>query len=370
MEFEGRIHGNKDIYLHSDGNTLTIDSEYLHSAGNIYNRTKDGRSMNGDVEIRKNGTGSFPEMDGLDSDSANWLTDSQSRWAGTVKSSVHGVTELSTPVVGSIQPTGYYSNNANVKIENGSIRQNGQLLVEGTDIPAGTIVTDTDFYNNREGKYVRMTNIDLKKLAGYAPGDSEGHPSYTSHLPANGLIYATRSDALSTEEPGVRLINGSTIYRTAGLTVVTNDPLYIQGNYNTDSKKPAAVISDSVNLLSGSWNDANSRSDLSGRGANDTTFNTCFISGVDNTTGGHYNGGLENYPRLHENWSNKYLNITGSFIELWNSQIAQGAWVYGGMQYNAPRRNWHYDSSLNVNNMPPFTPWAVEAARGAWWKSS
>jgi len=42
-----------------------------------------------------------------------------------------------------------------------------------------------------------------------------------------------RDDASGTQEPGIRLINGSQIYRSSGLTVVSNDPIYIQGDYNT-----------------------------------------------------------------------------------------------------------------------------------------
>lgn len=368
MNFTGRIHSNKDIYLDSN-NTLTVNSEYLRSAGSIYNRRKDSLEIPlGDVRIKKAGTGAFFNMEGLDSDSLGWLTESQDRWSGTVRSSVHGVTKLSTPVVGSIQPDGYYATNANVKIENGVITQGGQILIEGQDIPTGTIVRDNDFYNNREANLICMTNIDLKKLAGYAPGDPEGSPSFLSHLPTNGLIYATRNDMLATEEPAIRMVNGLQVYRAGGLTVVSNDPVYIQGDYNTVNKKAVAVICDSVNLLSNNWNDTNSQSALSSRTATQTTVNAAFISGVDNTTTGNYNGGLENYPRLHEDWSGKTLYIRGSFVELWNSQIAQGAWAYGGMQYTAPNRNWDYDTDLTVNNMPPFTPWAVEAQRGAWWK--
>lgn len=368
MNFTGRIHSNKDMYLDSNS-TLTLNSEYVHSAGNIYNKRKDSSDEPpGDVRIKKAGTGAYFDMNGLDSDSANWLTESQSRWNGTVKSSVHGVTKLSTPMMGSIQPNGYYDNNADIIIENGTIRDGSQVLVEGTNIPTGTIVTDTDFYNNREGKYIRMTNVDLKKLAGYAPGDMEGSPSFPNHLPSNGLIYANRNDTGGTEEPGVRLINGTQIYRTGGLTVVSNDPIYIQGDYNTINKKPTAVICDSVNILSNNWNDSRSTNSLSNRTATNTTINAAFIAGVDNTTTGHYNGGLENYPRLHEGWSGQTLSIRGSFVELWNSQIAQGAWQYGNPQYTAPNRNWDYDTDFNVNNMPPFTPWAVEAQRGAWWK--
>lgn len=96
---------------------------------------------------------------------------------------MHGLTKLSTPVVGSIQPDGYYAGNAEVKIENGTIKQGDQVLVEDTNIPFGTIVTNNDFYNNREDKYIRMTNIDLKKLAGYTPRDVKGSPVFLTTCP-------------------------------------------------------------------------------------------------------------------------------------------------------------------------------------------
>ena len=326
--------------------------------------------MTGNVSIRAGTTSDYFNMAGLDSNSLNWKDESISRWDGTVQSRVHGVPKLAVPDVGSIQPDGYYADNAGINITNGNIVQGSQLLIQGVDIPAGTIQTDTDFYNNREGKNIRMTNIDLRQLAGYAPFDVEGSPSFPNHLPSNGLIYATRDDG-GALEPGIRLVNGSKIYRDRGLTVVSNDPIYIQGDYNTTIKKPTAVICDSVNLLSNNWgaDDSKSTKTLSTyRIANATIFNTAFIAGVDNTTTGHYNGGLENYPRLHESWTGKKLTITGSFVELWNTQIAQGAWGYGSPQYNAPTRAWNYDTSFNASNMPPFTPSAVEAQRGAWWK--
>ena len=85
-------------------------------------------------------------------------------------------------------------------------------------------------------------------------------------------------------------------------------------------------------------------------------------------TPGQYNGGLENYPRLHEKWTGVTLSIKGSFVSLWNSQIATGNWVYGNPQYTAPNRLWDYDTDFSSGNLPPFTPWAVLINRGAWWK--
>jgi len=378
MTVSGRIHANKSIYIDAEGGaTLKIDSFYLRSAGGIYNQRKDNDDpLDGNVSIRvtKSGSAKYENMDSgddtiLDSDSENWTTGAIDLWKGTVQSSSHGVTKLTAPSVGSIQPNGYYASNAEITIINNQIYKNGTLLVEGVDYPANTVTTSTDFYNNREGKTIRMTNIDMQKLAGVDASCS----TCTNNLPTNGLLYVTRTDAGATEEPGVKIVSGTELKIPAGangLTVVSNDPVYIQGNYNITNEKPASIICDSINILSSNWtSDTNSTKTLSSRKAGTTTVNSAFIAGVDETTDGKYNGGLENYPRLHEDWSGIDLNIKGSFVALWDSSVAKGAWKYGSPQYTAPNRNWIYNASFNnLSNLPPFTPWAVEARRIAWWK--
>lgn len=372
MTLSGRIHSNKDIYLDAEsGKTLKIDSFSLHSAGNIYNQRKDtGLPVAGEVSIRVNKSGSpkYEDMDNLDSDDPEWTTESIDLWKGTVENSVHGVTKLTAPSVASIQPNGYYASNAQIVIINNTITKGGVTLIEGTDYPVGTVTETTTLYNNREGQYIKATNIDLKKLSGVGYKKPNGK-NYDNNLPSNGLLYATRDDAGSSYEAGIRLINGNEIYRANGLTIVSNDPVYLQGDYNTVNEKPTSVVCDSVNLLSNSWSDSRSAQNLDSRVPTTTTVNSAFISGVDNTTSGHYNGGLENYPRLHEKWSGVQLNIKGSFVELWNSSVASGSWVYGSPQYTAPTRNWSYNNNFNdASKLPPFTPWAVEIQRIAWWK--
>jgi|GEM_PF-369159 len=395
MIFNGRIFSNKDIYLGSDGSTLTVGkstvgSAYLRGAADVYNVRKDGgTNSDGKVNIEVAGsTGpsyvsmykpGFPYPDHLDSTDADWLYDAQAAWNGTVQTSANGVTKKAVPVVGSIAAnnTGYYYNIVNntgtgILVINGTIKCNGNMLTQGAvgvnKIPNGTIITSNNVSDGREGFNISMTTIDLKKLAG-ADG---GYANYTNYLKqnANGLIYATNGNT----HPGVRLKNGSQIFSLAsGLTVVTNDPLYIQGDYNNVTKVPSAVICDSVNLLSNNWQDGNSSKTIDKRSASETTINTAFIAGVDTTIPNSdpalrkYNGGLENYPRLLEDWSGKNLNICGSFVELWNTQIAQGKWPNTGTIYNPPNRVWTYDTNL-ANTPPPFTPLAVEAQRGARWK--
>lgn len=382
MSLSGRIHTNNDLYIDAySGVTLTVNSQYVRSAGNIFNQRKDdGTPQAGEVSIRvtKSGSAQYEAMNNLDCDSDDWTTMSQDRWKGTVKSAVHGVTELSAPSVASIQPTGYYAANADVFIENGVLKKGGVILTEGIDYPPSTIVTDTDFHNNRENKDITMTNIDLRKLANLDGEISDiTEQVYPNNLPSNGLLYATRNDA-GINQPGIKLVNGERIERNGGLTLVSNQPVYIEGNYNTDVKKPASIICDAVNVLSESWNDANDTLGFASRMATSTTVNCAFISGILQSVAGGgypagYNGGLENYLRLHEDWSNIWLNVQGSFVSLWNSQVATGQWRIGTVNgvdyYKAPRRNFTYDTGFdNSSNLPPFTPYIVEMKRIAWWK--
>jgi hypothetical protein len=363
MILSGRVHSNHDIYIGTH-NTFTIDTEYLYTAGDIYNRRKDGsQEMSGDVSIKITGSLDYAlmmeagDIDPLDSDRADWTDESQLRWNGTVKSTVHGVTSLAVPAVASIQPGGFYAQNAGlsiIKTSGGSWQiTSGASSLGINDFPPDTI-TETTFYDNREGTTVTVIDIDMEKL------------NASGYFPSNGLLYAAREDSSALDPNGVRLTNGSQL--DGPLTVVSGGPVYIQGDYNNDTKQPAAVICDALNILSNSWDDALSSSSLDSRVASDTTVNAALISGIVATAGSSYSGGLENYPRLHEKWTGKTLFIRGSFVELWESVIARGLWHYGSPIYTAPWRDWNYDTDFNdFNKLPPFTPYAVETEPLAWW---
>ena len=373
MTISGKIHCNHDIYAASDGALLTVSSDYLHSAGNILDLRKDnGTRPSGDVLIEVAGSSptvyDYMKKAGvyLDSNNPNWTVDSQTRWNGTAQSSVHGVTALAAPAVGSTLPNGYYANNAGLKIIKKSggtwaITYNG-ANVALSSFPAGTI-TESTFKDNRAGKNVTTIDINMSKL------NSSGYfPTTTA---SNGLLYVTREDATAAQPNGVRLVQGGTLQDK--LTLVSNDPVYVQGDYNNVNEKGAAIICDAVNILSNNWSDANSTKSLSNRSPTATEIDSAFIAGnvPTPTGGGNYSGGLENYPRLHEDWSGTTLTIKGSFVELWPSQIATAPWVYGSPVYSAPKRVWSYDASFNNSaNLPPFTPFAVEIKNVAWWQES
>ncbi len=151
-----------------------------------------------------------------------------------------------------------------------------------------------------------------------------------------------------------------------GLTVISDQSVLIQGDYNLDANwRPAAVMADAVHLLSNghaaTWEDHWSARQQ----ATPTTFNSAFLSGTQTTgnaeggggRGGAYNGGLENYPTMHETWGGGVtLRYRGSFVSLDRPLRSNGPWNHGG-HYTAPQRDWGYDNRFNdVANLPPLAP--------------
>ena len=350
---QGRIHTNRDLYVGS-GASLRIDSEYVHAAGEMFRHRKDDGSVpGGTLSVKMTGSSSYQNWgSGLESNDPTWDTDAQNLWNGTVQSGSMGVSVMETPAVGATDPGGFYHQNASLVI------QDNQAFYLGSNVtallPSGTLATAAT-YDAREGTFVSSTQVDMAKLKASA------------YWPPNGLLYAHRTNNTPSNPKGVTFKNGSDL--PAGLTIVSNGPVYVQGDYNAKPsdpsyvKKPASIIADAVNLLSNSWN--NSKGASSGLpNASATTYNFAMISGNQDTSSGNYNGGFENLPRFHENWTNVACNIRGSFVNLWRSRIADGAWQYGGNRYTAPNRNWTYDTDFNdPAKLPPFTPLAVSIIR-------
>ena len=81
------------------------------------------------------------------------------------------------------------------------------------------------------------------------------------------------------------------------------------------------------------------------------------------TTSASYSGGIENFSRFHEDWTNKYITIYGTLAQLFNSEQAKGTWSLA--DYSAPNRRWYYDTKLQDNNPPGFRIARVYE-RGRW----
>ncbi len=362
MSLAGRIHSNKDIYV-STGNTLSVDS-HVSAAGKIFRKRKEGTAAGtGTVRIRDAGN-NYHALN-MDSDSTDWKSLSQARWGGTVKSEVHGIRPVNLVLSAGNQPIDILGSGSE------SLRQkSGLRIINGIAYdrnnstvnlaPAGSGLTSpistAAFFDVREERNMSVIQIDIALLrtntaamASLNDPPADGEP---------GILYVSSNHA----NPAVRLVNGSGM-PAGGLTVVTDNPLYIMGDYNT-ANAPAGIFADAVTVLSGNWIDVNSNSGISGRIATDTTVRAAVMTGNRNTVGTRYSGGAENLIRFLENWSGRTFTYSGSLSCLWQSQQAAGNNDNTGTVYNPPIRI--FSLGMSVSNMPPGTPRVRNLHKVAW----
>ena len=218
------------------------------------------------------------------------------------------------------------------------------------------------FYEGRERRYVDIIEVNVAQLQAWGNSGS-GDPTSTLYITIDTL--GTEDDENDGVYPVIRLINGSSLVDP--LTVSTVHPLYVQGNYNTGATwQPAALIGDAITFLSTVWSDAaHQAATVIKPDAANTTVYAAVMAGHSGTPCDHeasgcgatspYGGGLENFPRFLERWSNKSLTFRGSLVSLSFSQQATGLW--GGAHYSPPIRDWEFDMRFNdPANMPPGTP--------------
>jgi Tfp pilus assembly protein PilX len=371
MTFNGRIHSNKHIYI---GGAATVDSR-MSSASSIFRCRKDNPSSCSNVQIKKP-SGSYTGLT-YDHNHSNWATKAYNDWGGLVQDSAHGVQPLNLPIgtadpmdlirrgdtlnpADSSESATLKSNRmywqADLRILDGvAYDKNGNIV----SLPAGAVSTKT-LYDYREGKTITVRELNIGNLG--------------SSAPANGILYVSETQN-SNNSKAVRLTNGATL-PAGGLTVASDDPIYVKGNYNTNSKKGAAIFADAVSFLSNSWKDTtdstpyNASTELDDRPATSTTVNAAVVTGNTTTSVGSYNGGLENLPRFLEGWSGRTFTYKGSLVDLWQSQQGTGAWKSPGDSnnvYAAPNRVWSYDTDFNnPANLPPGTPRVRTLARAQW----
>jgi hypothetical protein len=174
-----------------------------------------------------------------------------------------------------------------------------------------------------------------------------------------------------------------------GFTVASENPVYIQGDYNTNSTDPtwatptatepahasAAVIADTVTLLSNAWSESMSLdqpSDANSGGARpavSTRYRLAIAAGKTinfpnpNWSGGVLygygtDGGLHNFLRFLENWGNDALYYKGSLVSLYYSTYNTGTFKCCGYAvYQPPDRNYVFDPLFaKPDGLPPGTP--------------
>ncbi len=259
-------------------------------------------------------------------------------------------------------------------------------------------ITISDSFNDRRENVNNYTlvNVDISSLLtcinnnngllGLGPAGSNVGLTDTTD---GGLVFYVTVAANNLSNYGVRFYNGASLSNInanlQGLTLITNLPSYLQGDFNlgqlgdpnVNNWRPAAIFADTFNVLSNGWRDNNGPLTCAQGGAvaNTTEANVAVLSGTDITGGqegpggwnGAASGGLHNYPRFHEDWSNNCPNqqtfsYRGSFVSLGTPNFASGQWRCCNINpyYRPPARDYGFDTRFqNVVNLPPLTPRVV-----------
>jgi type II secretory pathway pseudopilin PulG len=386
LVFNGPLATNADMYLGTSGTTLDITGQ-VTSAHALYIGRKDSNTcLTGTV--RANNPDVMTALPACSSGRRSLAPADVVPWGGMVGVNVDPVSVPGPEILDRVNGAPYWTRadlrivlNVNggtpvIEVRNADDSVNNGLTNHLSF--CGSATTSTSFYDNREGAATRMLDLDVQSLLTCnklpqlvtTPLTSGGTASLVFYLGVDG------PGSTGISHYGVRLKNASELTTTLptsnttlnGLTVASDQPVYIQGNYNVTNKKPAAVMGDVINVLSNSWTDAKSTLALTSRTPTATTINAALFAGTDTTGGaegtagqssGGYNGGVENYIRLHENWNGAVtLTYRGSFVSLFRPRRVAGAWAVGSPYYTAPIRDWDYDNSLfeDPTLLPPMTP--------------
>jgi hypothetical protein len=260
-----------------------------------------------------------------------------------------------------------------------------------------SFMTNVAFFDYRQVATVQAVQINVAAFSAWLTNAKPGGGLIWNNLNFQAIghgidsIYVYNSVPLtSTQLPAVRVMNGAQLpyttyggYSTAGLTVATPMPIYVWGNYNVQTNSgggsslgttncaytyPAALMGDAVTILSGSWVDTyNSGTPLGSRNAASTTINTAILAGIvpsTFTTQKQYSGGVENFLRLLESWSDNTLTYNGSIVAMFPSIYATNFFVapsaiagYPTPYYAIPTRHWGFDANFfQEAELPPLTP--------------
>ena len=231
------------------------------------------------------------------------------------------------------------------------------------------------FVDSREKKPVDILDVDIAQLRAWINADPTNRGAkliYVEFIPSTAFTKTSGSDPTGDGYyAALRMKNGSQL--PGPLTIGTDYPLYVWGDFNTINKQPSSVAGDAYHVLSNAWDDNAHKilREANGAGltnATPTTINTALLSGHSATTcdinedpgcnTAAYGGGFENLPRFIENWSNVEYRFRGSIVILWQAKLALGTWYRSSADYyKPPVRNWGFDLDLlDPAKMPPGTP--------------
>jgi len=265
----------------------------------------------------------------------------------------------------------------------------------------------SDYYDGREAELKDVMNLDITQLVAWSAGvsDRAAEVVFVEFIvPADVGNYKPVTRDLMPDaslDPALRVINGSSLPNP--MTISTEWPIYVLGNYNSVNKQPSALVGDGITLLSNAWVDDNNRPDQTildscngmvnkdnpckqytdwaltwaKKNSAETWVNAAILAGhwptpcdheestcaADGTSAYYsdwYGGGLENFPRFLEHWfdaggNQMTLHYKGALVSPFTSQKTTGTW--NGVYYTPPQRDWSFDTDFqDPRLLPPGTP--------------
>jgi hypothetical protein len=416
MKVIGPVHSNRNIYIATDDKAnihlkskVTAHKKILHG---IKHQLTSGPALGGKIAI-DNKEGMPVDMkinasEWLDSSSRGWKREARRRWGGQVRSRKHHVERLRLKLPSSVD--GYrmikqpktndteeeklqkLAYKAQIWIMDGVVTDDQGMPIELRYCMGGLdaqIMNDTcddgselkdpfsegNFYSYREDQNIKTTDIDVETL--------NGSPFFVSTAQSNNGIaiyfYDSRNQATGDYQDGVRLINGSTL--AYPMTVISRNPVFVKGDYNTVNKKPAGFISDAFTLQSDNFFDLQSFQDwgehygneLGYRLASPTTLHAAIMTGVtptvrDSNASYVYGGGIMGGIRLMEDWEKNDITMTfkGAFVSIFDSRDANSEWKFENV-FKDPERDWQFDTDyLDPNYVIPAFPTFYAVVRTKW----
>lgn len=423
MTFAGWVHTNGNLYVSS--NSTNYESQITTPDSVFWNRKNTNQRLSG-VRIN-NAAGSAVQLD-FDSRSlsgAAFKTRSIQRFSGRLMTSAFGVRPLKLPLPADMPPvTMILPKNAGdtpmvqdvkmawkadmyVIISSGVFQMADTVAMKaqfcdsiaitrpaGLEVPTGATCRRifkprvNAFFEGREDLRPDLVDVYMDSLriwSDSSPSTRAPRILYVefktpSFFNANNDYFALRLRG------GARLPRSRVASDTGGLTIATEYPLYVLGDYNTTVWRPAALMGDAITFLSNPANAAMSgcSSTTSGwcdsqqqvmdqRTARNTTVNAAILAGHSPTTCDYaragcsspdYGGGLENFPRFLENWSGRTFTYTGSLVSLYVNRYSTGLWgnslnigYPNEGYYSPPNRAWSFDVNFRFpERLPPGTP--------------
>ena len=266
---------------------------------------------------------------------------------------------------------------ANNTLETGEdFNGNNQLDVYGA----------TPNYNGTAGASVPGALAPLTTAARPTTLVSRNIPRINRPILFRRALKLVRGDSINSAGPAGTVLATE---RITGLTVVSENPVYVEGNWNSydaasfvvnSAHAATAIIADAITVLSTSWNDISSFNtpyiNPPGAGrlrANQSYYRFAALSGKGiafpepvgaNTVFGT-DGGAHNFLRMLEgdNGVQTTVNYRGSMASFFYSRQAVGSFkccsgqLLDGVVYSVPNRQFFFDTDfLTPSLLPPNTP--------------